>query len=465
MTYDSTKSYITPYVGHAKPHITIIDRVLRFSHESLPSIRNNETTYDMNGHRVITSIPTQYSSDSFMSLANLTNSKSSKAFSQNGTATVKMAYPVVMTQCWQQPYLLHSEAKVYYEPDAATLTSFYTLGALAEKISSSSEVVQGYPGEFYAPFWTPSPQPGSMSLFAFFLSQYSLRVNGSDSLSPYVNTSYSLPSLLGDTNRTSDDYLIRVVSCKLSAFWELGDVQLQQSSADEAVKTLSYTKSLTHNAKPIRMNISHVDTIRDARFHGQLLESIPDIAGHDLTSDGETIAYSLGAIFALGVSKIPPVYQPEPADLRSDATDVEFFEKGRMVWYPPPGVDVSNTTAFKFTLTDYGYGYGTRSTSIYLAMAVMTTYCIITILYLIYTIVTGSTSTAWNSGIELVTLALQSKKPDHLGHASVGIDSVNTFGESVGIRVNADDQLELVFAHDGDFEKRGLSKIERNKEY
>lgn len=133
--------------------------------------------------------------------------------------------------------------------------------------------------------------------------------------------------------------------------------------------------------------------------------------------------------------------------------------------YLPPGFDTVNTTAYKFTLTDYGYGYGSRSKSVYLAMIVITTYCIVTILYLIYTITTGSTSTAWNSGIELVMLALQSRKPDHLGHTSVGIDSVKTFSESVGIRVNTDDQLELVFEHDGEFRKRGLSKIQWNKEY
>ncbi|CAN9081871.1 unnamed protein product [Alternaria alternata] len=286
-----------------------------------------------------------------------------------------MAYPVVMTQCQEQPSPEDSESKIYYEPDAATLASFFTLGALAEKISNSSEVVEDYGEELYAPIWTALPQSGSTSL----------------------------------------------------------------------------------------MNISHVDTIRGGRFHRQLRESIPDVPPYTEEPTVMTIMLSLGAIFALGISKIPAVNQRDSG--YSQGIDEISFEQGPMVWYPPPGVDVANTTAFKFTLTDYGYGYGNRSTSIYLAMAVITTYCIITIIYLIYAIVTGSTSTAWNSGIELVMLALQSRKPGHLGHASVGINSVKTFGESVGIRVNADNQLELVFAHDSDLKKRGLSKIERNKEY
>jgi hypothetical protein len=211
------------------------------------------------------------------------------------------------------------------------------------------------------------------------------------------------------------------------------------------------------------VNISDVDTIQSARFNRQLRESIPDFGGIGMSRD-EVITFSLGAIFALGISQIPLVYQYDP-DSADTTTNEELFEKGQVVWYPPPGVDVANTTTSTFTLTDYGYGYGTRSTSIYLAMVVLTTYCIITILYLIYTIATGSISTAWNSGIELVTLALQSRKPDHLGHVSVGIDSVMTFNESVGIRVNTDNELELVFAHDPNFGKRGLRKIERNKEY
>jgi cold shock CspA family protein len=47
----------------------------------------------------------------------------------------------------------------------------------------------------------------------------------------------------------------------------------------------------------------------------------------------------------------------------------------------------------------------------------------------------------------------------------VGIDSIKTFQEGVGIRVNQDDGLELVFAHDRDIDKRGLGKLERNVEY
>jgi len=45
------------------------------------------------------------------------------------------------------------------------------------------------------------------------------------------------------------------------------------------------------------------------------------------------------------------------------------------------------------------------------------------------------------------------------------MDNLGTFNEGVGIRVNADNELELVFAHDGDLGPGDLEKIEKNKGY
>lgn len=76
--------------------------------------------------------------------------------------------------------------------------------------------------------------------------------------------------------------------------------------------------------------------------------------------------------------------------------------------------------------------------------------------------------------MELVVLALQSKEPDDLGHVSVGLDSMDTFRRTVGIRVNTvpvgdtgerRERLELVFEHDNDGEKRDLTKLVKNRAY
>ncbi|KAH4153835.1 hypothetical protein HBI95_049920 [Parastagonospora nodorum] len=366
-----------------------------------------------------------------------------------------MAYPVVITQCWSGLVPLKPDAKLYYNlngtempPDLSELAKYSTLGDIAEELSSSSERLGNV--QLYAPVWLPSPWPASPSLFAVFIS-HEIGESG--------NASQSLSWYLKERDQFSRRSTVTVTACTLSAFWEFGEVQLQQTSTEETVKTMSYPKFLTQEARPVTLNVTHIDTIRRAGFHRQLLEAVPSLAG-----DGQHpfershMPFSLGAIFALGISKIPAMEKHYSAN-------ASLFEQGELVWFPPPGVDPANTTMFKFTLTDYGYGYGTRSTSVYLAMTVISIYCVITIIYISYTIITGFSVTAWNSGIELVMLALQSKRPDYLGHTSVGIDSIKTFGESVGIRVNADDELELVFAHDRDFEKRGLRKIERNKEY
>lgn len=131
----------------------------------------------------------------------------------------------------------------------------------------------------------------------------------------------------------------------------------------------------------------------------------------------------------------------------------------------PSARDAANITTFSFAQVGYGYGYGTRSTPIYLAMAVILTYCIITASYVSYTIATSRSSSAWNLGIELVTLALQSNKPDRLDHTTVGIYSMDTLNESVGVRVNSQNKLELVLAHDRGSESRDLRKIEPNEEF
>lgn len=126
--------------------------------------------------------------------------------------------------------------------------------------------------------------------------------------------------------------------------------------------------------------------------------------------------------------------------------------------------DLGEPSLFKLWVTRYAYGYNTDSAPVRLSMAVILAYCIVTIAYLAYILITRTTSTECNSSIELVALALQSKKPS-LGHVSVGIDTLETFNEGVGIRVNAENELELVFTNDSDFILENIRKIERNKDY
>jgi hypothetical protein len=147
-----------------------------------------------------------------------------------------------------------------------------------------------------------------------------------------------------------------------------------------------------------------------------------------------------------------------------------------MVWgYTRSEIDSSAPyTTFTIIETIDGYGYGATDISTRLSVAVMIAYCLITLIYISYTIITGHTSIAWDSPTELMMLALQSKEPNHLGHISVGLDSMDTFRQGVSIRVNTvnigdtgetREKLELVFDHDEETEKRGLTRVVPNKAY
>jgi hypothetical protein len=136
--------------------------------------------------------------------------------------------------------------------------------------------------------------------------------------------------------------------------------------------------------------------------------------------------------------------------------------------------DSTSYTPFRIDKKVTGYGYGGNDTAVQLSLAVIVAYCLITIVYITYTIATGHTSIAWNSATELIMLALQSKEPSDLGHVSVGVDTIETLCRSVGIRVStvsiADtgeytEKLELVFEHDTEHKRRILKKIERNQAY
>ena len=113
----------------------------------------------------------------------------------------------------------------------------------------------------------------------------------------------------------------------------------------------------------------------------------------------------------------------------------------------------------------YGYSYNPLPTSVHLSLAVITLYCVVTIGFIAYLVVTRNPSIAWNLAIELVMLALQSRSPGHLGHTSAGVESIETLWELVGIRVNSKENLELVFAHDGEICIGNSRKIVPNTTY
>lgn len=176
----------------------------------------------------------------------------------------------------------------------------------------------------------------------------------------------------------------------------------------------------------------------------------------------------LAKLFVSAISLFPGGYNEGLTQGIDACCDTKY-----LTWTEAAEIDQGANTPFEITATDYGYGYGATDMSIRLSVAVLTAYCIIAFLYVIYIIATGHTSTAWDSATELILLALQSKEPKDLGYVSVGLDSMETFRKGVGIRVSTvidDDtgekreKLELVFDNE-ETEKRGLTKIVRGNAY
>lgn len=463
MMNDDTSLEININNAQSPPNTTGINsRVVRTSSQRFRKVRGGrevEGDYnDIYGMQVKITLPTVYSA---ISLQTVTNNMLTKNGTQsranktslaplNGTVMVQMPLPVVVTECVETTIPLHPDSTITYVVHdqgryGRTLANLSTLGALAKTASASTYRFREV--RYHAPVWEHSSLAGSPLLIGVFITD-KLPSNDSDTLSQILDS--------------KQNGSVVAMACTIGASWESGQIHLRPVWSDEAVMPSSYPKSRSRNTRDISLNVTGIDAVSSAHFHWDMITTSSKWAAFDsFSSNWGRATFPLCAMFALGLSKVPEV---TAMYLDQKGWSDSYYVKD-LVWRLPPQVHPADTTKVKFSVIKYGYGYGTRTTSIYLAMTVLLTYCIITFMYITYTIATGSASTAWNSGIELVILALQSRKPRHLGHASVGIDSIKTFSESVGFRVNSDDELELVFANDRDFATRRLRKIERNKEY
>ncbi|XPS70284.1 hypothetical protein M3J09_002512 [Ascochyta lentis] len=259
------------------------------------------------------------------------------------------------------------------------------------------------------------------------------------------------PSLLGLSLeiKPDDDPTLKV--CTVSSFWGMAEISLNPTIAGNLIKAGPETGKdavLAAKSRPITINPEGISSL-DAPCAS---EGSPAIL----------FSENLAACFAATISWV--------SGHRYDSHGSFFIDNIISGYNRSELNDSAPLTVFQFDQVLTGFGYGSTDTSIKLSLAVTISYCLIVVIYLTYTIATGHTSIAWGSAMELVMLALQSPAPDHLGHISVGIDSMDTFRQSVGIRVRVDsekneERLELVFKQDKGFEDRGLKTVELNKAY
>jgi hypothetical protein len=256
-----------------------------------------------------------------------------------------------------------------------------------------------------------------------------------------VDDAYTLVAL---TRAPGDDFNNCTV-CTVNAFWGIAKTTISNNGVTQAKTEMPHQvpNVLNKNFKPI-----------------QISPTLPKMSG--LWPAGAYLSDALlGLYIAYALATIPEVEPNVYAD------KFQGYDLSQLEGQP-------NITPFRIDTLNYGFGYGTRDTPTDLSVTAITAYCLIVVFYIGYIITTGHASIAWNSPTELIMLALQSKEPTDLGHVSVGVDSMDTLRRNVGIRVSTVDiqgtgetreKLELVFEDDKETEKRGLTKVVRNRAY
>jgi hypothetical protein len=361
----------------------------------------------------------------------------------NGTVPTKdIPHPRTIVRCAKPPKELNDNMQptdvIYHvRDDGTSLGSLGNLSAIVDQVHGQGTIgIQSYRNrtlryQYFSPVWIASPETGSAASVGIFLTWYS-----------NARTPQPLDQLLAES--TSTAWPLSVITCNvLASYITAPAVVAMDKGRLLATQTDTVLNLAFVPVRNITLNVTGIDMLDSSAFAAS-----GELKNTPLPPD--PYAVELAAALTLGISDISARgnYTTEYGGNETNSLSLTV-----------------NKSVFERRSTLYAYGYTTNSTSVRLALAVILAYCIVTIAFLIYILVTGYTSTAWNSAIELVALALQSRKPEYPGHTAVGIDSLHTLNQGVGIRVNKDDELELVFASDRDLDSKGLRKIERNVVY
>jgi hypothetical protein len=347
----------------------------------------------------------------------------------NSTLAVLTLQPGILATCTR--FSSTENEHVYYVLHDGTSRILATAADMHERMYKRNESILDV-SEWAAPLWMTSPEDPA-SLIGVFL-RIGLKGNRTGSL---------------------------FSTCTVTPFWRRAKTWIK-SVLDVKVETdLFESKDLSrqNGFRPITIATGGMAAINSATWLSKLKSSSTQDINPDI----------LVRLFASAISEVP-------GSIPSFAGEVQPCCRMDLMEGYSPSQEIEGTRRklFESIATSYGYGYGADDTSIRLSVAVITTYCIITLLYVTYIITTGHTSVAWDSPTELIMLALQSQEPKDLGSVSVGLDSPETFRRGVGIRVSTvnDDaagvtreKLELVFEDDKETNRRGLTKVVRGVAY
>jgi hypothetical protein len=298
---------------------------------------------------------------------------------------------------------------------------------------------------------------------------------------PPQGTMYSKVAITRSSRGLNGD---AVITCGVRAAWEPAKYEIRGSSDMRTIQsTPSRLEQISQPALPISMSTEWTEKLQFSisETNGWLLDLIPYKSLTVSATDSISTPFEvyLAAIVAQGVSSTYNISFGPPYG-RCTNTDGELPEENQLLdvdiaWSecqrgetcPVGNFDVTSTSCDNLNtkLLVSVYGYGVTTISVILSLVVLFLYSTLVFVYIGIVLLRGTTSTALDTTAELVTLALQSRHPKYLGSTSVGIESMETLRAPVGIRVNSEKSLELVFRDDPEQQGRFLTKVEANEKY
>jgi len=360
----------------------------------------------------------------------------------NATISAQLPHPIVVARCTPQEWLwanFTKDSSLQYIQDHGTmkglLPTFHDLIKMYP-VPSQMDTVRL---DSLPPLWMSSPETGSSSLIGVLPKLH----NGC--MADYKDAKpCTLSEMLSQGCHGPWRKCFMVPVCTISAFWSFSDNILKFDSENLFDTKASYIEGAAITSVPLLLDAGFDRPKYDLPI-ALNISRVPYFNSPDFTN-----------LFLGG----PMIVPPEPKIAFIFAKMLARYEQYRLSSGPD-----AYSTPYLFEIKQQGFGFEASSTAAQLSLTVMTAYCLLVFAYLTYILITGLTSAAWNSALELVVLALQSKTPYHLGYWSVGIDTLKTYQQPVGIRVNSNDEAELIFAHDNDVCSRGLRKVVPNKAY
>ena len=295
---------------------------------------------------------------------------------------------------------------------------------------------------------------------------------------PFNGTSIGAVILQPAVNETQ-----QILLCNLSAGW--GSSSMNISSAPASSGTNVATSSIYDASGKLPQSSDYQTSLLDsifryelplfpqktisigedwARFLNPMVDAPNTTVFNALMSqklihkgDATSAGIILAGLLANGLSRIglDSQIQGELRTKRDPATN--FTPPDASIWFSGKGdifkVDpkqAKDWVNFRVDSSVEGYAYSIEGLAPKLTGTILLIYCFITIIHVLYSLLSGVSSTSWDSISEFMVLAVNSSPTDKLRNTCAGIISMNVFKLPVRVlrskdEPDDDEHLELVF--------------------